>query len=954
MKTTNKLLSVCAAMLSLLASQAAHSQCLNNTSTNPKDPRNPGFLPWADSHLPGGPFSINPFLNTFDWEYPYKPIYIEKDAGFNIGGVAWINNQFPMLSPFNTGLRSSSAYNAAFNSPAVDDRDYKWADGWELLWLNTGRTPDETELYDKTPGSPLPDPQSAAPSNIPYFVLYNKYRGMVRLFANVWFDASKGRYETVSAALTFANPAIVNGLLRHTGSYDTPLDQFTRHQYIQGPSSHPLNADQWMLADFQVGFDPCICTRNEARLIFEFKTIDNMTLEMSSRSISIDKKLENLDFLKEDFMNLDDVDEKMDKPGSRIYKEMGSMVEAYERALDKYESELDDYNSPEGVLKRSLLKAVQSGLGSVGGIVGSGVAGSIISNKPLVDFVLRMKPKLSVWSDALIDLDTKNANDFASSVVGGTKSTIASGFDFLSSVIEVPGKPVKPAAPTASFTETNYKGTLTSKQFVQTNELLVPGANSSLKSNGIDRLNYPAYNESLGLFALLKTPKVQVKKTRVGGKVLNRDIRENVELVKTACTNNYCIKLDEPLLFRFNRAADMNMDKTKLYYSYRITFKKKKLVSDNGINDNHFDMEPNLVNKTIASPVTESFTEQGVLTAVISTPFVEVSGALNEPQCFTNDYVFDFIFGRDPEYPNNHDLFALNISRMDADEIDKIELKLMADMYFNGKGSLDQEMSTMQVFTYLVYKKEADDKQEPQEDTHIGNVLFKAIPLAMLKHKQGTLVLDNVHLSPASLSAFPFSQLLNGNELHLLTENVTLKNNITVEPGYVAYIHYLGAAYTLPEAALFPELVLQKISGQELYGQPLIQEATDTEVEDFCKSGRNLYRSNQPLLAKKDTLSVEQENPRPRLHQVEHFRIYPNPATRGETTVSFTLSESTSVHLVLYDLTGKKCVDLGWQTCKEGAHSIPVNLEELPGGIYFCKLATGNGEVQMHKIVIAK
>jgi hypothetical protein len=31
-----------------------YSQCINNTSTNPKDPRNEVFLPWVNDNIPGG------------------------------------------------------------------------------------------------------------------------------------------------------------------------------------------------------------------------------------------------------------------------------------------------------------------------------------------------------------------------------------------------------------------------------------------------------------------------------------------------------------------------------------------------------------------------------------------------------------------------------------------------------------------------------------------------------------------------------------------------------------------------------------------------------------------------------------------------------------------------------------------------------------------------------------
>lgn len=179
-----------------------YAQCINGSKTDPANPVNIDFLPWANINIPGGPFTHNPFLNTFNWANPYSPVYIEQQAGFNIGNISWINGQFPMLSPFNTGLVSSSAYNQKFLTPSVADRDYKIKDGWELLYINTGKTPDGIPLFAVIPNSPLPNPQAASPVNVPYMVLYNKYRGMMRLFANVWFDVAGGqRFNEIRIAL---------------------------------------------------------------------------------------------------------------------------------------------------------------------------------------------------------------------------------------------------------------------------------------------------------------------------------------------------------------------------------------------------------------------------------------------------------------------------------------------------------------------------------------------------------------------------------------------------------------------------------------------------------------------------------------------------------------------------------------------------------------------------------
>lgn len=944
-----------------------YSQCINNVSTNPESPRNDGFLPWANVQIPTqAPFTVNPFLNRLNWANPYSPIYIQEKAGFNMGGVTWINGQYPMLSPFNTGLSSSSAYNAAINTPNVPDRDYKWIDGWELLWINIGSTPDGVELFKITNTSPLPNPQSAAPVNIPYMVLYNRYRGIVRLFANVWFDSSKSRYQNVSAALTFVDEQEVNGMLRHTDSYDTPLDQKTSHQFIQGPNSHPLNADEWMLADFQVGFDPCICTRNAAKLEFRFKATDKVTLQMVSRSITVDKQLDNLDFLNEDFLNLDNIETGKDKPGSKIYKEMGAMVDAYKTALGTYETKLKDYQSADNVLKRSLLNAVKTGLGSVGGIVGSGVAGSIISNKPLVDFVMKMKPKLSIWSDSLINLDKNNAEDFANAVVGGTKSTIASGFDFLNAVMEVPGEPVRPLPPTASLTETNYVGSLSKIEITKSRALLVPGAipNAYAGSKGtpgnpgLDRINYPAYNETLGLFALLKTPKVAIQKKRIS--VITRFPRASIGEVNTkpTVTNKYCIKLNEPLLYRFNHAVNLNPQKTKVYYSFRITFKRTAAVTMTVNNGNSLDLGPHITQQDVSirksSGTSEQLVEDGRLVAVVTTPFVQVTNALNEPQSITLDYLIDFrIIEKGVDFTDITKANMDNIAAIDMDNIEKIELKLMADMYFMDKGSLSQEMNSVQVFTYLVYKQSEKDNQEPLNDLKIGNIEFKGVKSNMIKHQEGMLTISSMHLSPSTISGFQFNQIGPGNELHVWTENVSINGDITVEPGYIALIHHLGSAFVLPESSLSAEVKLDRISGHELYGEPLIYEATDAAVQSFCSSAGGEYLSNQSLLK---TAYFHQENP---LLQRAHefgikFHVSPNPAAHS-CSLDFTLKDDASVTIAIYDMSGRVVSSVISNTKYEkGKYSLPFSSNHMDDGIYFCTFTTSNGFIETQKLVIAK
>jgi hypothetical protein len=308
-----------------------YSQCYNGTNTNPissspdsasqeSNPKNKTFLNWVNNPSVGFPsagnYTHNPFYNTFNW-YPYNQISIPQNAAFNIGTVPWANGQYTMENPFNTGLPNASKLAEGITTPSVNERDFWWEDGWELLWMNLGVTPDGVNISTITPGSPLTI-ASAAPNNIPYFVLYNRYKGVIRIFANVWFDATvfAGRYDAINTSLEFSIPpqtpkgsaVEANGLLRLVNDYDIALDQTTSNLVIHAPSQGTVNMNEWMVSDFQIGFDPCICTLNKAKLIFKFTAVNTITLEMTSRSITIEQQFTNKDYLTRDFMNLSEYD----------------------------------------------------------------------------------------------------------------------------------------------------------------------------------------------------------------------------------------------------------------------------------------------------------------------------------------------------------------------------------------------------------------------------------------------------------------------------------------------------------------------------------------------------------------------------------------------------------------------------------------------------------------------
>ncbi len=967
----------------------AKAQNINGVSTNPQNPVNPPFLPWANLHLGSG-YTLDPFLNQFNWS-PVSSngsltdfIPVQYNTGFNIANISLSSNQIPMKNPFNTGMDGGlSSYMSSVLGPSVSDRDFRWEDGWELLWMNLGYTPDLNFINTSSSVSPL-GVTGPNPVHAPYFVLYNRYKGTMRLFANVWFNVTTAnKPQKVMTTIQFNDVNHVNGLLRHNNSYDMALDKKTIIDNITGATYNFTDQFKWLMSDFQLGFDPCICNRstNNTKLNFTFSTLQTMNIDMRSRTIAVDKSITNNNYLSEDFLNLNDINlmqncptcPEVTKPGSRIYKEMGSMLNAYQAAQLKYESDLANYNSLDGLLKRAAVDILKQGVNSVGGMAGAGVAGSFFTNAPMRDFILKNKLRVGLFSGGLIKLDTNDANAFANEVTGGTKSIIAQGFDLLSTTFDMPGEPIKPTPPTATYSETTYKGNIVTNDDFKTDPLLVPGALPKSYPNGspgVNKLNYPAYNEVLGLFALLETPKIEIKAQNLSSDEKftirgNNFYRSSTIQAKT----NYQIKLKDTLKYRFNHVVDFNFGKTKLYYSFRIKFKNKKPnfsstttipTSTYGTSaftaaiafGNHSIVEKDVFNFETYGSGNESF-------VVVTSPFIDVRKMLNEPISLNN--VLDIIGG----IGLNVDIFRtkdpskfaselnMRILTSDYSQIESIDLKLMADMYFLSPGSKGQELNTLQTFTYNLYQNSGSDNQMPlEQDNTIGNTTFLSTNKTILKHQSGDVVFDNIQLGLATVSNYPF-HWVSGNEIHIWVENAILKNNITVQPGFTAYIHFLGSASSSPETTLSPELVLDNIKSEDLYLNPLIYEATDTEVETFCSISNNKYKANQNL-SKTGTIENAPVIKKKQQDAKLAFSIYPNP-TANETTILYKLENSAVLtNINIYNITGELVQSLVINANETNRNQIKIDIQGLSAGIYFVALNASNNQSATQKLVIVK
>lgn len=68
---------------------------------------------------------------------------------------------------------------------------------------------------------------------------------------------------------------------------------------------------------------------------------------------------------------------------------------------------------------------------------------------------------------------------------------------------------------------------------------------------------------------------------------------------------------------------------------------------------------------------------------------------------------------------------------------------------------------------------------------------------------------------------------------------------------------------------------------------------------------------------------------------------YPNPFTQS-TTIPYQLSKPGPVHLAVYDLLGRKVLQVVDGVQPAGRHEATANLRDLPAGLYLYKLRTGD------------
>ncbi len=179
----------------------------------------------------------------WDWRKEEYTMYIPANGG-GTQGVAT-----PIKSPF---FDQSGNPNTFALADAIE-KDFDSEDGWELLYRKFG-----------TPSQGV---------STPYFALYNRYSGTIRVFVNI-VNSGTFPYTAGGISLTFDLPTNNGGqtgftsqrqtaLLNHLGTYtfaNNQMQKDAKHFASNFYENSGVNDNYyWMYADFNTLYDPCTC-----------------------------------------------------------------------------------------------------------------------------------------------------------------------------------------------------------------------------------------------------------------------------------------------------------------------------------------------------------------------------------------------------------------------------------------------------------------------------------------------------------------------------------------------------------------------------------------------------------------------------------------------------------------------------------------------------------------------
>lgn len=783
--------------------------------------------------------------------------------------------------------------------------------GWQLISYNFGKDY-LGNTYTST--NDLKDP---------HFMIYNKYTGQLRLLFTV--ENNGGTFNSVNIYLGFpqtgnntngvgGNPS---GNILGSGLFSMYKDPIQTLDEVSNPwvvSPAPANGGtQWSVADYTLQYDPCVCNNN-SELKFIFQNFATQSIELSGRGQGIispfNRDGSNPALFGKEYMN----------QVSTGFRSNGNFMMNSADALAKtlYVPPMPWF---EKLIKNGLNKAfnaaITGGLGFAGSYLSSAMSSEITpwinqSVKNNKDFAWAIK-QLGMKGDTTGGI-TQYKDDAVAKALAGFLGTATSGFSMQLFDTKEPG-------PTNYFFhefEIKMVGTASGEYDAQRDKIYLqnPG---SLNSKSINPTKlYPLYNEPLGLFAMLRKPKMK----RRANYYKNETAQTHVDWVgyiplvgplladETYVTYNGNInKLDyeinSDIDFVLNPSAEIDYEKTKISAAWKIPIVYKKINTGLGCgapvekNGNRLvvSMNPGAV------PFGNYFPDS-VMNLDRSKMFIKISDSvLNDTAYYSTPYI--------PIEHFKNMRFSYDLEQRACSEFTDvpsgIRLSIMVNYVYkpNAYGEVNEHFQTLDygvdVETSTNFTKPA--YRLPTNGTLVlGNTVFT---------KDTTIYADSIVIDGIILSS-------NGARVRIVSKKPIQQISGYVDP---AIDHFMGTIY--PATSIVP--------------------LDDVKVKSFCSSTD--YKAKVYPFSNK---TVETKH---NIKGTSITSLYPNP-TSSNTTLRIDNPSSDQAQIMIYDMLGREVYQNQMKYLSDQNNKIELRTEHLQNGLYIVKVKHGEMEQSLRLEVV--
>jgi len=964
-----------------------------------------------------------------DYTNPSSLSLPEFNSDYFLNGFNWLAKEGGNYSSYQLDNMSSNNYefyemDNIMSSP-YPEYDYLkknllplFKNGWELLGVNLGRFPNDTIVISNIYGNSL--------SHLPYIYLYNRYSGVVRVFVKFkGYHQIGEEVEFLKVKISYTDYGPKSGLLRYNNGYDQALDVSSKTYDVSSIIHSPIGDTEWTSTDFKIAYDPCVCFK-PSWVRISFLRVESTDLSINNGVFS--EKLINstTQSISSSFINgYDETDHNMNR-GVVMNKSIADLVQNYLINYEQSNKDLVEKGIHSKKMKTNLavLKLIKACVVEIEGNNGitnfeltTKVSNTAVSDALSYSFDKKIELFKNITSDS--DILTTNWYEIVKRMNSGLIIHDVNGNEIINEkevlnyfkeifseegllfsamnfeLREIDSLNTLPVSSTDYLEFLNKKVTST-KQGAGV-ELFTPGVYNSYGYN-INETQftsmylYPVYNEVVGVFALLKSPKIEISKKIIENEstLIQKSHIGTGGLFNTAdgyistqnhqsWSNSYQFKLDEDIIYALNDVLDI--DKYDIKCALHVKAIPKKIKAPKNVKINTFIDYKNTVNFESSSTNISDYTPvlsygndfntfkneidtiglygEGSTTKIrleeidFETPFISINAfkpfvaelslknelISQKNQIIESDDLDAYPFVENSDCSNCVDFDLSNNlinlpQNFSTDDIGygydfEVELKVMLNIDFNTTNSNDKSNSTTRMLTYKV----TSDKINLNEDNYIDNLNTSS--------KNVTKFPKNIYFNTTHFSGQEVEGCVLENDHYtcsaygniLIGGDMTADNNITVSMNAGDSIRIINQSNFTSNINLNHHSILD-------YSQPLGIQNQDY-VNNFCLYKYRAFE--KPYYYGSDTDTGAEAI----IDTLLNFDLFPNPAS-NIVSIVFEENYESNVKISVSDLMGKiQNVDV----VSRSDGNLSLGISNLSSGIYFISVSSSN-RVKTKRLVV--